>query len=73
MRDGFSPIQMVAMQDNRQAMDVCEALIARGYFVTVALFPVVPRARPQLRLCIAVGHSPGDLRGLASALGELVP
>lgn len=72
-RDGFSPIQMVSMKDPARALDVCEELVRRGFFVTVALFPVVPRDNPQLRLCIAVGHSDAELQGLAAALAELVP
>jgi 8-amino-7-oxononanoate synthase len=67
----MSPIRMVPLATRAQALDVGEALVARGYFVTVALYPVVPKDRPQLRVCITVEHSEDDIRGLARALAEL--
>ncbi|MEW5848511.1 MAG: aminotransferase class I/II-fold pyridoxal phosphate-dependent enzyme [Myxococcota bacterium] len=69
-QEGFSPIRMVRMRTPEHALDVAERLIGLGYFVTVAMFPVVPRDAPQLRLCLSVGHSEGDIRGLVAALKE---
>lgn len=66
----FSPIRMVPMPTADDAIAVAERLKQRGYFVTVALFPVVPRARPQLRICLATDHSDDDIDGLTTALAE---
>lgn len=67
----MSPIRMVPLTSRDQALDVGEALVERGFFVTVALYPVVPRERPQLRVCLTVEHRDDDIRGLADALRAL--
>lgn len=69
--EGFSPIRMVKRASTEAALATGEGLIERGYFVTVALFPVVPRESPQLRVCLAVGHTDADLVGLTTAIRSL--
>lgn len=70
-REGFSPIRMIPQHSAEDAMRVGESLIARGWFVTVAMFPVVPRDAPQLRLCLTVGHHEDDVRGVVEALRDV--
>ncbi len=69
--EGFSPIRMVKRASAESALATGEGLIERGYFVTVALFPVVPRESPQLRVCLAVDHTEQDLTGLCAAIQSL--
>ena len=69
--EGFSPIRMVKRTSAESALATGEGLIERGYFVTVALFPVVPRDSPQLRVCLAVGHTDEDLTGVCGAIRSL--
>lgn len=69
--DGFSPIRMVPLRDHAHGIAVGRALIERGYFVSVALYPVVPRDQPQLRVCLAVDHSDDDIAGLCRALVDV--
>lgn len=66
----YSPIRMVPLPSPDAAIDVADALKARGFFVTVALFPVVPKKSPQLRICLSVGHTDEDIDGLCAALAE---
>ena len=67
----FSPIRMVTRRSIQHALDTGEQLIERGFFVSVVMFPVVPREMPQLRVCLSVAHTEGDLAGLGAALHEL--
>ena len=69
--EGFSPIRMVKRASTESALVTGEGLIERGYFVTVALFPVVPRENPQLRVCLAVDHTDAELDGLCAAISSL--
>lgn len=71
----FSPIRMIHAGSEERCLRLGEALLARGYFLTVAFFPVVPRGNAQLRLAITVAHDDADIRGVAqairSSLGEI--
>ncbi len=67
----FSPIRMVKRRSTQHALDTGEELIERGYFVSVVMYPVVPREMPQLRACISTEHTVADLAGLAAALHEI--
>lgn len=71
-REGFSPIRMVPLQSKEQAIAVGRGLIARGYFVSVAMYPVVARDQPQLRVCLSVEHSDEQVHGLVAALDDVI-
>ncbi len=64
----FSPIRMVPQASVTAALETGERLIERGYFVSVVMFPVVPRDAPQLRVCLSVDHTDEDLKGLCAAI-----
>ena len=63
-----TPIKMVVVGDPDRALRLGEALLARGFFVSTAFFPVVPRHRAQLRVCLTAAHTPEQLDGLKHAL-----
>jgi 7-keto-8-aminopelargonate synthetase-like enzyme len=67
----FSPIRMVEVGDEARAIELGDALKARGFFVSTTFFPVVARGNAMLRVCIGVGHTEAELRGLVEALREL--
>jgi len=67
----FSPIRMVEVGDERRAIELGDALKARGHFVSVTFFPIVARGNAMLRLCLGVGHADEDITGLVSSLREL--
>jgi 7-keto-8-aminopelargonate synthetase-like enzyme len=69
--EGWSPIRMVPAGESERAIRWGEALVDRGYFVTVAFFPVVPRGRAQLRIALTAAHGESEVRGLAAALREV--
>ncbi len=69
--EGLSPIRMVPMRSRDHALDAGAALLARGFFASVALYPVVAVDQPQLRVCIAVDHEDDDVRRLCTALEEV--
>lgn len=66
----FSPIRMIPVGDERLAIEIGKRILDKGYFVTVAFFPVVPQERAQLRICIAANHSEKEIKGLARAIQE---
>jgi 7-keto-8-aminopelargonate synthetase-like enzyme len=67
----FSPIRRIVIGDEDAARTVGEQLLDRGFLVSVAFFPVVARAKAQLRVCLGVDHTDEQIRGLADALAEL--
>ena len=66
-----SPIAMVPVGRPADAIAAGVALRDRGYFVSVAFFPVVPRDQAQLRIAITAEHSPAQVEGLRAALTAL--
>lgn len=64
----FSPIRMVPIGDEANALKAGEELLDAGYFASVVFFPIVRRGSAQLRLCIAANHTEDDIRGVAAAL-----
>lgn len=66
-----SPIQMVKVGTEMDAIAMGEALLERGFFVSTAFFPVVARADAQLRICITAEHTVEELDELKRALAEL--
>ncbi|MCT2591645.1 aminotransferase class I/II-fold pyridoxal phosphate-dependent enzyme [Streptomyces sp. N2-109] len=64
----FSPIRMVPIGDEENALKAGEDLLETGYFASVVFFPIVRRRSAQLRLCIAANHTEDDIRGVAAAL-----
>ncbi|MGC5566432.1 aminotransferase class I/II-fold pyridoxal phosphate-dependent enzyme [Streptomyces sp. FR-108] len=67
----FSPIRMVPIGDEANALKAAEELLAEGYYASVVFFPIVRRRSAQLRLCIAANHTEDDIRGVAAALKRL--
>lgn len=67
----FSPIRMVEVGDERRAIELGDALKARGHFVSVTFFPIVARGNAMLRICLGVGHTDEDITALVSSLHEL--
>lgn len=69
--EGKSPIRMVPMRSREHAIEAGAALVERGFFVSVALYPVVALDQPQLRVCLSVDHDDDDIRGLCAALAAV--
>lgn len=67
----FSPIRMVMIGDEENAIKAGERLLEDGYFASVVFFPIVRRNSAQLRLCIAANHTEDDIRGIAAALKDV--
>ncbi|NUS11453.1 MAG: aminotransferase class I/II-fold pyridoxal phosphate-dependent enzyme [Streptomyces sp.] len=64
----FSPIRMVPIGEEENALKAAEELLAAGFYASVVFFPIVRRKSAQLRLCIAANHSEDEIRGVAAAL-----
>ncbi|WP_032113861.1 aminotransferase class I/II-fold pyridoxal phosphate-dependent enzyme [Candidatus Paracaedibacter symbiosus] len=69
----FSPIRMVTVGDEEKAIELCKQILSKGFFVSVVFFPIVPRNKAQLRVCIAANHTEEQIRGLVDALKSILP
>jgi 8-amino-7-oxononanoate synthase len=67
----FSPIRMVMVGDEQHAIKLGEVLLKAGFFVSVVFFPIVPRNKAQLRICIAANHTFEQIKDLVRALTQL--
>jgi 8-amino-7-oxononanoate synthase len=67
----FSPIRMVQIGDEKQAIRCGRRLIEEGFFVSVVFFPIVPRGNAQLRICLAATHSASQIEALSTAIDRV--
>jgi 7-keto-8-aminopelargonate synthetase-like enzyme len=65
-----TPIRFVEVGDEELATELAVHLQKRGYFVNIAMFPVVPRRRAGIRLMLNAHQSAGDIRGLVREIAE---
>ncbi|MDP3274027.1 MAG: 8-amino-7-oxononanoate synthase [Deltaproteobacteria bacterium] len=66
--DACAPILSLVVGDESRAVQVSQALLARGYFVSAIRPPTVPRGTSRLRITLSAQHQPHELDGLAHAL-----
>ena len=62
----------VVIGDNATTMEICEALLERGFYAQGIRHPSVPRGTARLRVTPMSSHSPGEIDAVADAIGELV-
>ncbi|MEO8181196.1 MAG: aminotransferase class I/II-fold pyridoxal phosphate-dependent enzyme [Deltaproteobacteria bacterium] len=65
-----SPIRFIPVGDERAAVDLATALLARGYFVNIAYFPAVPRRRAGVRVMLNAHQRYEDIQDLVTGLAE---
>jgi 7-keto-8-aminopelargonate synthetase-like enzyme len=53
-------------------MEICEALLERGFYAQGIRHPSVPRGTARLRVTPMSSHSPEEIDAVADAIGELV-
>jgi 8-amino-7-oxononanoate synthase len=63
----------VRMGSGRRAMEVCGALLGRGFHAQGIRYPSVPRGTERLRLTPMATHTPDEIDALAAALIALGP
>lgn len=66
----FSPIRRVVIGDEGVCRSLGARLLEQGYLVSTAFFPVVPRGKAQLRVCLGVNHTDAQIDGFAKCLAE---
>jgi len=64
-------IQPLLIGDNQQALNLSEALRARGIWVAAIRPPTVPQGTARLRITLSAAHSAADVSQLIGALHEL--
>ncbi len=68
-----SPIIPVVVGDERDAVKLASALLARGILVPAIRPPTVPVGTSRLRVALSAAHSDSQIDALATALAELGP
>ena len=66
-----SPIIPVVVGDERDAVALSDALLARGLLVPAIRPPTVPAGTSRLRIALSAAHEPQHVDALAVALAEL--
>jgi 8-amino-7-oxononanoate synthase len=66
-----TPIQPLIVGDNRAALELAEALRARGLWVPAIRPPTVPEGSARLRIALSAAHAPEHVDRLAAALKEV--
>jgi 8-amino-7-oxononanoate synthase len=69
-RSGF-PIVEVPLRDHQRIAEVGQLLFDRGVYVTLAAFPLVPKADVGFRIQVTAAHTDEQIETLCSALEEL--
>ena len=67
-----SPIVPLVLGENARAVAVAEQLLARGWHVQAIRPPTVPKGTSRLRITVSAGHDPEHIRGLISALRDIL-
>jgi 8-amino-7-oxononanoate synthase len=66
-----TPIQPVIIGENREVIQVRDALQDKGILVSAIRPPTVPKSSARLRISLSAAHSIKDVERLATALREL--
>ena len=69
-RPSATQIVPVIVGENARTMEVCERLLARGFYAQGIRYPSVPDGTARLRLTVMSSHDAQDIRGLAQAVAE---
>ncbi len=64
----FSPIRMVLIGNELEALKIGKKILEAGFFVSVVFFPIVPRNKAQLRICIAANHTADQIIQLVETI-----
>lgn len=68
----FSPIRMVDVGDEKDAIELAKNILAQGYFVSTVFFPIVRRGHAQLRICLSARHTEEEIYGLTEQIKNLM-
>jgi 8-amino-7-oxononanoate synthase len=69
-RSGF-PIVEIPLRDHRRIAEVGSVLFDRGIYVTLAPFPLVPKADVGFRVQLTAANTAGEVEALCAAIEEL--
>ncbi len=63
-----SPILPLLIGEEKEAVEVSEALLEQGIFIPAIRYPSVPKGKARLRLTVSAAHTEEDLERLFSGL-----
>lgn len=68
---GTHPIVPVMVYDAKKAMDIAQALLAKGVYVIAFKYPVVPQGKARIRTQISAAHTREDLEYVLQCFAEV--
>jgi 7-keto-8-aminopelargonate synthetase-like enzyme len=72
-RPSVTHIVPVVVGANEPTMELCERLLARGFYAQGIRHPSVPEGTARLRITPMSSHAPEDVEALADAVAEELP
>jgi 8-amino-7-oxononanoate synthase len=69
-RSGF-PIVEIPLRDHRRIAEVGQLLFERGIYVTLAAYPLVPKAEVGFRIQLTAANTAAEVEALCAAIEEL--
>jgi 8-amino-7-oxononanoate synthase len=67
-----SAIVPLVVGGEREALELSERLLEKGYLVPAVRPPTVPKGTSRLRITVSAVHQASQIDGLVSAIGELI-
>jgi 7-keto-8-aminopelargonate synthetase-like enzyme len=67
-----APIRFLPVGDEQRTADIVTQLMARGYFVNVAMYPAVARRRAGVRLMLTAHQTLADIANLVGEMAHLL-
>jgi 7-keto-8-aminopelargonate synthetase-like enzyme len=68
-----TPIFYLGLGKPEVGFDVCKAMMAKGYYLGLALYPAVSLNNTGLRATITLRHSEADIEAMLQTLSRLLP
>ena len=70
--NSMTPIQPVVVGSNEAALNISQALEAKGILVTAIRPPTVPKGTARLRITLSAQHEEKEVEQLLAALDEVI-
>ncbi len=72
LMNSMTPIQPIVVGSNEAALNISQALEAKGFLVTAIRPPTVPKGTARLRITLSAQHEEKEVEQLLAALDEVI-
>lgn len=71
--DALTPIFYIGVGKPEVGYELCELLMAAGYFLSIGVYPAVPVNNTGMRATVTLLHEPQQIIGLLNTIADLLP